>query len=182
MKRAVALVLLAPLLSCATGGGVDRAFVEAGRQRRREQPPPAAAELRLEIDSFLENELPLLRRKADRALERELKAWRLTFVAGSALGVLAATSGSIASSDGATKPVLTTVGAAAAVAGGVAYFLRTPRLRECRAFLDSARQDVASFRQRGIPPGEGPVGPAVWHAWVDRVAAIRGHESCGGLR
>lgn len=184
MRRSCALVLLPLLLAtaCATGRDVDRALVEAGRQLRREQPPPIAAELRLEIDSFLENELPLARKKAGRALARESKLWRATFVTGAALGVLAATSGSIASSDGAAKPVLTGLGIAGAVAGGVVYAIRTPELRACIAFLGTASEDVGSFRRNAIPPGEGPVGVAVWHAWVDRVAAIRGHEACARVR
>ena len=184
MKRARVLVLLPALLAaaCATGGGVDRALTEAGRQRRREQAPPTAADLRLEVDSFLDNELPLLQMKIDRRLEREKKIWRTTFVAGSALGVLAATSGTVASSDGSAKPVLTVAGAAAAVAGGVAYAVRTPELRACRAFLTDARQGVVSWKRNGIPPGEGPVAVAVWQAWVDRESAIRGHESCRSVR
>lgn len=184
MRRTCALLLLPLLLAtaCATGGDVDRALVEAGRQLRRGQPPPTAADLRLEIGSFLENELPLERKKAERALGRERKVWRATFVAGAALGVLAATSGSIASSDDATKPVLTGLGIAGAVVGGVVYAVRTPELRACIAFLGSAAEDVDSFRRNAIPPGEGPVGVAVWHAWIDRVAAIRGHEACARVR
>ncbi|MCL4809772.1 MAG: hypothetical protein KJ062_18585 [Thermoanaerobaculia bacterium] len=183
MRRSCALLLSVFLATaCATGGDVDRALVEAGRQLRREQPPPTAGELRLEIDSFLENELPLERKKAERALGREKKLWRATFLTGAALGVLAATSGSIESSDGALKPVLTGLGIAGAVVGGVVYAVRTPELRACIAFLDSAAADVDSFRRNGIPPGEGPVGVSVWHAWVDRVAAIRGREECARTR
>jgi hypothetical protein len=184
MRRSCVLILLPLLLAtaCASDGAVDRALVEAGRQLRREQPPPTAAELRLEIDSFLENELPLERRKAERALGREKKLWRAAFLTGAALGVLAATSGSVEGSDGALKPVLTGLGIAGAVVGGVAYAVRTPELRACIAFLDSAAGDVDSFRRNGIPPGEGPVGVSVWQAWVDRVAAIRGHEDCARAR
>jgi len=184
MQRAPALLLLAALFApaCVSGGGLDPALVEAGRQRRRVQPPPTASELRREVDSFVENELPLLSRKAGKALEKETKLWRFTLVAGSALGVLAASSGSIASSEGETKPVLVGAGAAAAVAGGVVGALRTPRLRACVAFLDAARADTASWRSEAIPPGEGVVAEPLWHAWVDRVAAIRSHESCRGLR
>jgi anti-sigma-K factor RskA len=184
MRRTRALILFPLLLAtaCATGGGVDRALVEAGRQVRREQPPPTAADLRLEIDSFLENELPHERKRAERALARETKLWRATFATGAALGVLAATSGSIASSDGAAKPVLTGLGIAGAVVGGVVWAVRTPELRSCIAFLGSASEDVDSFRRNAIPPGEGPVGVAVWHAWIDRVAAIRSHETCRRVR
>jgi hypothetical protein len=185
MMRARKLVALLPALfvtACATSGGMDRALIEAGRQRRREQLPPTAAELRLEIDSFLDNELPLLQQKIDRRFEQERKLWRATFVTGAAVGVLAATSGSIAASDGAAQPILTGVGAAAAVVGGVVYALRTPALRACKAFLDAARQDVVSWKRNGIPPGEGTVAPAVWQEWVDREAAIRGYERCGKVR
>lgn len=185
MKRFRNLVALLPALfvaGCATSGGMDRTLIEAGRQRRREQLPPTAAELRLEIDSFLDNELPLLQWKIDRRLERERKLWRATFVVGTAVGVLAATSGSIAGSGGAAQPFLTGVGAAAAVVGGVVYAVRTPELRACKAFLDEARRGVVAWKSHGIPPGEGAVSPAVWREWVDREAAIRGYESCGAVR
>ncbi len=185
MRRATSLLLLSALLfsGCASSGGaVDRALVEAGRQRRREQPPPTAEELRREIDSFLDNELPLLQKKADAALAKELKTWRVVFLGSGALGLVGATSGSISDSEGAAQAVVTGVGVVGMVAGAIAYYARTPEIRACKAYLESARQDVVSFRKNGLPPGEGPVGEATWHAWVDHVAAIRGHESCSRVR
>ena len=183
MTRSRSFLLPALLcVSCSTGGGADRALVEAGRQLRREQPPPTAQELRLEIDSFLDNELPLLKRKVDLALEREKKTWRAVAVGGAALGVLAATSGTIGSSGGAAGPALTGIGVVAALGGWAVYAVRTKPLRECQAFLDGARGDLASWRANVIPPGEGPVAPVVWKAWVDRVALVRGHEGCQGVR
>ncbi len=183
MRRAPAL-LLATLLSsaCASGGGADRALVEAGRLRRREQPPPPAAELRLEVGSFLENELPLLEGKAARAFGREARTWRTVYVAGAALGVLAASSGTVTERNDAWKPILVGTGAASVIGGGIAYYRRTRDLRECVAYLAGARKDVASFLANGIPPGDGPATEAVWHAWVDRVAAIRGYPACARLR
>ena len=123
-----------------------------------------------------------MQRKADLALAGEVKTWRIVFLASGALGLLGATSGSISDSDGSAQAIVTGAGIVGMVAGGVAYFVRTPELRACKAFLDAARQDVVSFRKNGIPPGEGTVGEATWHAWVDRVAAIRGHESCARVR
>lgn len=183
-RRATAPALLAifALTSCASGGGVDRALVEAGRKVRREQPPPTAAELRLEVDSFLDNELPLFRKRAEQRIERELKLWRATFVGGAALGVLAASSGSIAGSGDAAKASLVGVGGAAAILGGVGYYVRTPKHRACITFLDAARADLSSWRSHAIPPGDGTVTPAVWHAWVDRVASIRAAEPCAKSR
>ena len=183
MHRPSALLVPALLAAaCATGGGTDPALVEAGRLQRRSQPPPAAADLRREVDSFHDTELPLLQKEVDRRLARKARTWRLTFAGGAALTVLAASSGTVGSSDGAAKPVLVGVGAAAAVVGGVAWALGSPELEACRSFLDSARGDVDSWRRNAIPPGEGPVAPAVWAAWVDRVAAIRSHESCREVR
>ncbi|MBI5445451.1 MAG: hypothetical protein HY900_30085 [Deltaproteobacteria bacterium] len=184
MTLSRSLLVLPVLLgmACTTGGGVDRALVEAGRQRRRVQPPPTAAELRLEVDSFLDNELPLFHQKIDRRFEKERKLWRFTFVAGTALGVVAATSGTVSDSDGGAQPILTGVGVVAAIAGGVAYAVRTPELRACRAFLEGARQDVVSWRRNGIPPGDGTVSRAVWQEWVDRLAAIRGDVRCRSVR
>jgi len=185
MRRATTLLLLSSLLlgGCASStGAVDRALVEAGRQRRREQPPPTAADLRREIDSFLDNELPLMQRKADAALAKELRTWRVVFLGSTALGLVGATSGSISDAEGATQAVITGAGIAGMAAGAIAYYVRTPELKACKAYLESARQGVVSFRQNGIPPGEGTVGEATWHAWVDRVAEVRGHEGCARVR
>lgn len=182
-RTAVPLLLAALVLSsCASGGGADRALVEAGRQRRREQPPPTAAELRLEVDSFLENELPFLRDKAMRRIEREQRIWRAMFVGGTALGVLAASSGSVAGSRGSTKALSVAAGAVGAIVGSVGYYRRAPKLEACRTFLAAARADVSSWRASAIPPGDGLVSPVVWHAWIDRVAAIRGNEACAAVR
>ena len=181
MKRrasAPALLAIFFLASCASGGGTDRALVEAGRKVRREQQPPTAAELRLEVDSFLDNELPLFRKRAEQRIERELKLWRATFVGGAALGVLAASSGSIAGSGDAAKASLVGVGGAAAILGGVGYYVRAPKHQACVTFLDAARAGVSSWRDHAIPPGDGTVTPAVWHAWVDRVASIRAAAPC----
>jgi hypothetical protein len=170
-------------VACATGGHEeDRALVEAGRLVRRAQPAPTALELRLEVDSFLDNELPLLKRKVDLRLEKEVKTWRAIAIGGAALGVLAATSGTIGGSDGAAGPALTGIGVVAALGGWATYAVRTKPLRECQAFLGTARGDVAAWRVNAFPPGEASVSPAVWHAWIDRVAAIRGHESCRTVR
>ena len=184
MKRTAALLLLAACVvpACSTSPGVDRALVEAGRLRRHEQPPPTAAELRLEVGSVLETELPLLRKRAAQALGREARRWRAVSLGGAALGVLAATSGSVASAGGSTKPVLVSLGAAGAIGGGVAFAVRSREPRACVAALDAAAEDLASFRERGIPPGDGVVAEAVWHAWVDRLAAVRGHPACAKLR
>lgn len=184
MRRLPAALLLPALLAgaCATGGGVDPALVEAGRRARRAQAPPTAPELRLEVDSFLANELPLMREKADAAIRKETRLWRASFTGGLALGVLAATSGTVADAGSGTKAALVGLGAATAIGSGVALAVRTPELRACRTFLDGAGRDVASWRREAIPPGPGPVTTGLWHAWIDRVAAIRSHPSCRFLR
>lgn len=178
--RALGLLVLPAFLAsaCATGGGESRELIEAGRRIRREQAPPTAAELRLEVDSFLRNELPLIRRKTERDLARESKAWRLAFAGGAALGLVAATSGSLKSSEGSAKAILVVTGAAVAATAGVVWAVSAPRAAACRAYFDGAERDVASWQAYGIPPGDGTVTPDVWHAWVDRVAAIRAHEGC----
>ena len=132
MRRAS--ILLVPALlatACATGGGTDPALVEAGRLQRRSQPPPAAAELRREVDSFHDTELPRLQEEVDRRLARKARTGRLTFTGGAALAVLAATSGTVGSSDGDAKPILVGLGAAAAVVGGVAWAVGSPELAGC---------------------------------------------------
>jgi hypothetical protein len=183
MRRATALLLL-PLLGggCSSREGANRAFVDAGRQLRRDQPAPGADELRREVGSFLDNELPMLERKVDVALEREKRTWRLVAGGGVGLALVAATSGTLTDADSAVSPVLTGAGIAAALGSWAAYSARVRPLRACRAFLEGSRADLASWRTNAIPPGEGPVPVAVWQGWVDRVALVRGQESCAALR
>ena len=119
---------------------------------------------------------------AQQRIERELKLWRATFVGGAALGVLAASSGSIAGSGDAAKASLVGAGGVATILGGVGYYVRAPKHQACVTFLDAARAGVSSWRDHAIPPGDGTVTPAVWHAWVDRVASIRAAEPCAKSR
>jgi hypothetical protein len=123
-----------------------------------------------------------MQKKADAALAKEARTWRLVFLGSGALGLVGATSGAISDSEGSAQAVVTGIGIAGMVAGAIVYFARTPELKACKAYLEAARPDVVAFRKNGIPPGEGPVGVATWRAWVDRAAAIRGHASCARVR
>ena len=183
MKRLLAIAVVAALSAgCASGGSGDAALVEAGRLRRLEQPPPTAAELRGEVTAFLDDEIPLMREKAKRALEGEKRLWRAIAIGGAAVGVLAATSGSIADTSSGVQAGLTVVGLTAALGGWALHAVRTKDLGACIAFLDDSRRDLASWQASALPPAGGSVSPEVFRDWVNRVATVRGHESCQRAR
>ncbi len=183
MTRALSVALVLLLASgCASGGSSDAALVEAGRLRRLEQPPPSAAELRGEVAAFLDAEIPLMREKAKRSLDSEKRLWRGIAVGGAALGVLAATSGSISDSSSGVQAGLTALGLTAALGGWALYAVRTKDLKACVSFLDESRRDIVTWQANALPPAGGSVSPEVYRDWVNRVAAIRGHDTCQRTR
>lgn len=134
------------------------------------------------MTAFLDSEMPLMREKAKRALESEKRLWRAIAVGGAALGVLAATSGTISDSSGGAQAALTTLGLAAALGGWALNAVRTKDLKECLVFLDGSRGELVAWSAVALPPAGGSVSPEVFRGWVDRVAAVRGHAACQRVR
>ncbi len=183
MRRASTLLVPALLAAaCATGGGTDPALVEAGRLQRRLQPPPAAAELRREVDSFHDTELPLLQEEVDRRLARKARTLAADLHRGGGPHGAGRLLGDRRELGRCREADPRRRRSRRGHRGGRGLGARVAGAAACRTFLDSAREDVDSWRRNAIPPGEGPVAPAVWAAWVDRVAAVRSHESCRQLR
>lgn len=184
MRQGLALVLAAAVGSsgCASGKIAEKeAFLEAGRQVRLRQPPPTEAELKKELDLFLENDLAPTFDKAKSRERSEISTLRIVFVGGMAVVVLGATAGTLKDSPGWQAAVIGT-GAAAMVYSALRYFGPVKDLHECQEFL--VRQEAALRQWDARHPGESsqPVSPETWRDYVNTVSQIQLAPTCLALR
>jgi hypothetical protein len=184
--RRIAEVLVAALLvqGCSSAQETEKsAFLAAGLALQREAPEPSFDDLRIELDLYLNDELQDLKDRAKRQEEKELDLYRKIYLIGSAAAVLAITSGSLNNSENrALQYGLGGVSVAVALAGFGLYLVRTSEMKDCREFLDRGGQDLSAWGRLHLVPSKGRVPRALWLDYVDRVAAIRAHESCLRIR
>ncbi len=62
------------------------------------------------------------------------------------------------------------------------YLARTGEMKDCRAFLDRGGQELSEWGRFHLIPSDGTVPRELWLDYVNRVAAIRAHESCLRIR
>ena len=74
------------------------------------------------------------------------------------------------------------VSTAVALTGFGLYFVRAGEMKECREFLDRGGEDLSDWGRLHLVPSKEKVPRALWLDYVDRVAALRGHESCQRIR
>jgi hypothetical protein len=186
LKRRIAGVLVAALLAqgCSSAQKAEkRAFLAAGLALQREAPEPSFDDLRIEIDLYLNDELQDLKDRAKRQEEKELDLYRKIALIGSGVTVLAISSGTLNNpGNRGLQYSLGAVSAGVALAGFGLYLVRTGEMRECREFLDRGGQDLSSWGRLHLVPSKEKVPRALWLDYVDRVAAIRAHESCLRIR
>jgi len=104
-------------------------------------------------------------------------------VIGSAAAVLAFTSGSLNNpGNRGLQYSLGGVSTAVALTGFAIYLARTGQMKDCREFLDRGGQDLSDWGRLHLVPSQGKVPRALWLDYVDRVSAIRAHESCLRIR
>jgi hypothetical protein len=160
-----------------------RAFLAAGLALQRETPEPSFDELRTELDLYLNDELQDLKDRTKRQEEKELNLYRKVYVIGSAAAVLAFTSGTLNNPNNrALQYTLGGVTSAIALGGFAMYLVRTGEMKDCREFLDRGGQDLSDWGRLHLVPSQGKVPRALWLDYVDRVSAIRAHESCLRIR
>jgi len=70
------------------------------------------------------------------------------------------------------------VSTAVALAGFGLYLVRGGEMKECREFLDRGGEDLSDWGRLHLVPSKERVPRALWLDYVDRVAAIRAHDSC----
>jgi hypothetical protein len=75
-----------------------------------------------------------------------------------------------------------TVSAAVALAGFGLYLVRTGEMKGCREFLNRGGQDLSAWGRLHLVPSKEKVPRALWLDYVDRIAALRAHESCLRIR
>ncbi|MFI5119073.1 MAG: hypothetical protein ACHQM4_01590 [Thermoanaerobaculia bacterium] len=180
--RGIAAFLIAALLAqgCSSAQKTEkRAFLAAGLALQREAPEPSFEDLRAELDLYLNDELQDLKDRARLQEQRELDLYRKIALIGSGAAVLAISSGSL--NDPGNRGLqygLGAVSAAAALAGFGLYLVRTGEMTECREFLDRGGQDLSDWGRLHLVPAKERVPRPLWLDYVDRVGALRAHESC----
>ncbi|MGE5715143.1 MAG: hypothetical protein ACM369_00715 [Acidobacteriota bacterium] len=186
MRRRIARALIAALVAqgCSTAQTAEkRAFLAAGLELQRQAPEPSFDDLRFELDLYLNDELQDLKDRAKLQQEKELGLYRTIALVGSGAAVLAISSGSLNNpGNRGLQYGLGAVSAAVALAGFGLYLVRTGEMRECREFLDRGGQDLSAWGRFHLVPSKEKVPRALWLDYVDRVGAIRAHESCLRLR
>lgn len=182
MRRRIAEVVVAALLAqgCSSAQKTEkRAFLAAGLALQREAPEPSFDGLRIELDLYLNDELMDLKDRAKRQEEKELDLYRKIALIGSGVTVLAVSSGTLNNpGNRGLQYGVAAASTAVALAGFGLYLVRSGEMRECRAFLDRGGQDLSAWGRLHLVPSKEKVPRALWLDYVDRVAALRGHESC----
>jgi len=186
LRRRIAEVLVAALLAqgCSSAQTAEkRAFLAAGLELQRQAPEPSFDDLRFELDLYLNDELQDLKDRAKRQEAKELGLYRTIAVIGAAAAVLAISSGSLNNPENrGLQYSLGAVSAAVALAGFGLYLVRSGELKECREFLDRGGQDLSAWGRLHLVPAKEKVPRALWLDYVDRVGALRAHESCLRIR
>ncbi len=180
MRRLRALLVAAALAAGCSSTKIaeKRAFYEAGHEVLLRQPPPTQAEMKRDLDLFLENDVFFTFDKAKARESKQVSTNRIVFVGGMALGVIGGTAGSLKGNTGAQAAL---VGTGVAAMGWAAwrYFGPTKALHECQEFLSREAEALRGFELSKLSGAEDePVPPEVFREYVDRVGAIRLHESC----
>jgi hypothetical protein len=185
-SQGIAALLIAALLAqgCSSAQRTEkRAFFAAGLALQREAPEPPFDDLRLELDLYLNDELQDLKDRAHLQEDKELGLYRKIALIGSGVTVLAISSGTL-NNPGNRGLQYGVGGASAAVAltGFGLYLVRSGEMKDCRGFLDRGGQELSAWGRLHLVPSKEKVPRALWLDYVDRVAALRAHESCLRVR
>ncbi len=172
------------LEACASGRlAEERAILEAGREIRLRESGHTQADVKKEIDLFLNIELPALKDKAKRAEDHELTVYKWIWAIGGAGALALGTSGSLNDpKNRGTQYALTAVSLAVALIGFALYSVRTSQVEDCRAFLDEGGGDLAEWGRRKLLPSDDSVSPELWDTYVRKIHGIRAHPTCLKLR
>lgn len=101
----------------------------------------------------------------------------------SAAAVLAFTSGTLNNpANRGAQYAIGGVSTAVALTGFGIYVARTGQMKDCREFLDRGGQQLAEWGRFHLVPSDAGVPRELWLDYVNRVAALRAHESCLRIR
>jgi len=180
VRGGLALLLSVVLGSagCSTGKVAEkRAFFEAGHEVKLRQPPPTNAELKRDLDLFLENDLLFTFDKAKAREAKEVSALRIVFVGGMALGVVGATAGSLKGNSGARAALMGT-GVAAMAGSAIRYFTATKDLGECQEFLSRRGAGLRAWGTQKLDGSDARVSAGTWREYADLVGETQLHDTC----
>ena len=179
---AAALLAGAGSWGCASGpAGEKRAFLEAGRQVKLSQPPPTNAELRRDLDSFLENDLSLTFDEAKAKESRDGTTWKIVGGVGGATVLAGATAGSL-KDDSAAQAAVIGGGVALMAVAAFEYFGPVAKLHECQEFLSLEGARLRSWGERNLNDSIEPVSAKTWREYVDLVSETQLHPNCLTVR
>ena len=131
------------------------------------------------MDLYLNDELQDLKDRAKLQEEKELDLYRKIALIGSGVTVLAISSGTLNNpGNRGLQYSVGAVSAAVALVGFGLYLVRTGEMRDCREFLDRGGQDLSAWGRLHLVPSKEKVPGALWLDYVNRIAALRAHESC----
>jgi hypothetical protein len=184
MRRGLALLLSAALASAACSSASlseKRAFLEAGREVKLRQPPPEDAELKRDLDLFLEDDLLPTFDKAKARERKEISTLRIVFVGGLAAVVVGATAGSLKDSGGWQAAVIGT-GAAAMGYAALRYFGPVKDLHECQVFLAEREAALRQWGVQHLGDSTRPVSAETWREYVNLVSETQLHPTCLTVR
>lgn len=143
------------------------------------QPPPTNAELRKEIDLFLESDLLLTFDKAKAKEAKGSSLWKIVGGAGAAAVLVGATAGSL---EGGAQAAVIGAGALAMAASAIGYFGPVKNLHECQEFLTFKGAQLKQWEARYVGDSAEPVSAKTWREYVNLVSEIQLHENCLAVR
>ena len=144
---------------------------------KRSQPPPTNAELRKEIDLFLESDLLFTFDKAKAREAKQSSTLKIVFGAGVGTVLVGATAGSLKENGGAQAAVIG-AGAAAIVISAIGYFGPVKNLHECQEFLTFKGAQLKQWEARYVGDSAEAVSAKTWHEYVNLRTGIQLHETC----
>ncbi len=141
------------------------------------KPPPSHAELRKDIDLFIENDLLLTFDKAKARESKRSSTSKIVGGAGLATIFVGATAGSLRDNGGAQAAVLG-AGVAAMAFAAIEYFGPVANLHECQEFLTLKGSQLRQWEARYVGDSAQPVPEKTWRDYVDLVTEIQLHPNC----
>lgn len=170
------VMLLAP--GCAGSARARKlAFIDAGLEIRKSATGQSYDDVKKELELFIERDIARVRLRARLQEEKDFDLYRKIWIVGSAIAVVAGTSGTL-SQDGAAQGAVSGVGAVAALGGFVLWKARTKEMADCQAFLDQSETELRSWAKAELRGTVEPVPHEIWTELVAKTAAIQRHDRC----
>lgn len=158
-----------------------KAFVVATYEKQLAAPPKTWAELRLDLDRALREDVEVGRALASARIERMGRTYRWVYVAGGALAIAGSLQGANSES-GSGGWIATGAGAATALGGFAVYQVAASKLEACRVFLAQAGHDLSEWGKESLKDSAEEAPPEVARELYRRIYVIRAEPRCLPVR